>query len=256
MTEEVKAAAQEPNPEEIDVSSLPDQLPTEDVRGLKSAFEKLKKELSALKEKARAAEQYQKALDNISPEEAAKLKESIEKQRQLEEEIARIRSETESTLRRDFETQLAALSQRAQEEAQRRQELEKRVTIERYFNRSGGRSGEFDTFYQTIANRLEYDPQTGSVTRILDSNGKPIYENGKPITPEEFMIKARQGHFGAMLQSAFEPYNKSSGAGLPSGVAGSDGVVYYHPDQINEILKADPYGAPAKIAKGLIQFKR
>lgn len=254
MTEE-QQLPQEIDPTELDVSQLPDEMPTENVKNLKSAFEKLKKELNVLKEKARAAEQYQKALDNISPEEAAKLKETLEKQRQLEEEIARIRSETESNLRRDFEMQLAALSQQAQEEARRRQELEKRVTVERFFSKSGGRSSEFDLFYRTISDRIEYDPQTGAITRVLDNNGKPIYENGKPITPEEFMLKARQGHYGSMLQSAFEPFNKSSGAGLPSGVAGSDGVVYYHPSQLNELIKADPIGAPEKIAKGLIRFK-
>jgi hypothetical protein len=236
------------------VDSLPDTLPTEDVRGLKSTLQKLKKELAEMRMQAKLAERYRQALDNISPEEAERLKAELQSQKQLEEELLRVRSEVEQKIRSEYDQQLAATSAKLEAEAKARQELEKRVAIERVFNGSGGKGGEFDVFYTLIANRVEYDPESRQVTRVLDDSGKPMYHDGKPISLEEFMALARQGRCGSVLQAAFAPYNQATGAGVPSGTIGGDGVLYLRPNQLADFIKGDPLGAPEKIRKGIVKF--
>lgn len=235
---------------EINVSTMPDQLPTEDVKGLKSAYQKVVEERNQLKAIATKMQQLEAIVGTLAPDELKKLKEAENQRQELESRMAQMTSQIESNLKTTYEQQLNQVREETKREKDARIKLEKRNEIVSLFAKFNGKGEELENFLALAAETFEYDPEQKAIARILDK-GKPVFDDGQPISPDKWMetLRAKGGAYSA----CFDATNKSSGGGFVTGVSSAGGTQIYPASKMNEVYASDP-DAPRKVRQGLIKF--
>ncbi|MDG2990736.1 hypothetical protein L3556_07295 [Candidatus Synechococcus calcipolaris G9] len=111
----------------------------------------------------------------------------------------------------------------------------KNLLLKDHFREMGGDPEQFADWSRAVDRHFE-----------IDGVGDLVAVGGKPA--KSAIAELRQT--SNLIDSPFQKQQKQSG-----GETGSDGVTYYHHDQLNEIIKADPIGAPQKIREGKIKFR-
>ncbi|MDG2992114.1 hypothetical protein L3556_14415 [Candidatus Synechococcus calcipolaris G9] len=111
----------------------------------------------------------------------------------------------------------------------------KNLLLKDHFREMGGDPDSFQDWSRAVDKHFEID----GVGDLTTTSGKPI---------NAAIAELRQT--SNLIDSPFQKQQKQSG-----GELAADGVTYYHHSQLNEIIKADPYGAPQKIREGKIKFR-
>jgi hypothetical protein len=218
---DIPAIADMPDDEfEAFIEKMPEQIAGESVSGLKSALVKEREERKRQEQLVRQYEQYG------DPEAIKQLKAKIENQEKFENEVRAASSAKLAELKQSYEPIIKA-ERDAREAAERKfNELHKKSAVERWYNRKevSGLPSEFENFYALTKDRFNFNPETGGFEEVYDADGKVIYVDGKVADPSELMLKIRKGEEGYSLAGCFQPFNKSSGGGMPStGSAGNRG---------------------------------
>ena len=248
MPEELNNApeqGQQPSAEQdIDLSNIPDNLPTEDVRGLKSAFEKLKaqnaelkrlKEFEGLLEQGLSADQIKSQMETIKRQQELE----SENEKRIAELKARFETEKEAELR-EYQNRLA----KYQEDIAAR---DRRESIDSIFAAGGAIATKSNIDAQSrreyIASYLEFN-EDNQVVGFKDADGKKLFvsdPNGpkgsvKDATVEDFVFKAQKGDYGPVLQAMFPPRNKAAGSQLPSFSSGdANGYIPLTPQDVQRM---------------------
>ncbi len=222
---------QQPSAAELDVSSIPDQLPTEDVRGLKSTLEKLKAqvtELKGLQPKAQLIDQITQqgiSTDEL-PARIAALKEQQKSEELLQQREAEIKAQAKAEqeqLQQRYQGEISKLTD--QINAQTR-----RVQLEGVLGRAGGNVADYTDFAAIASRYIEFGDDQ-AISSFKDVDGSTLYVDDekqvgkvRAATVDDFIIKAKSGAYGKALQSILPAINQSSGAGLPNSSGGSSGT--------------------------------
>lgn len=196
------------------------------------------------------------ALENFKSAEEKRQAAKIESDRQL----AQVRSELEGQykpqleqLSKQLESQKQLLTQKLQSDALRRLH-------------SANQGTEFEEFYAMLNTKFRIQFEESGVdfngipdykiSRIVNKDGTPLFgDGGKEMTPDDVMLKIRQGHYGQAIASAFQPWNQSNGGILPKQMASSNGVVRYPRSAIPQLQANDRDGSFAKqVRDGKIEF--
>lgn len=261
-TEEIKEVEQQ-TILEPDVEAIPDKVPVEDVKGLKSTLIKYKERANAAEEAAKAQADrlaaLEKTIEKINPEEYERLKTAEAESAKLRDEMAKLSTTLREELKREYDAR-AEIDQKAKIQAEEKFiELNRRSDTNRYFNEAGGIGKHFTSFDRLIRDHLEY-AEDGTVKRVLDANKTPIYvtdeknKKAREITAIEFFLECRQGKHGPILQNCFEPYNKASGSGFGAGVKGDDGVIYLPKSEMSEFMSGG--GDPARAKENTLLVRQ
>ena len=229
---------------EIDLSSVPDQLPTEDVKGLKSAFEKQKQATQSAKKQL---DDLRSMLNNKSPEEIQSALKELQEAREREEQLQLLRAEAETQVKKDREE--LELRHRKEITALKTQlaDKERSDVYMRLFTENGGVQNEWDTFNLVASRYWDYDPEKKAIIRFKKPDGTTLFaESGdgvKEATAKDFVLEIQNGTYGNALSQCFAPLNQSSGSGLPTtGTYGSEQylIFYSHSDYEKAVTSKDP----------------
>lgn len=229
------------DPETLDLSGIPDELPVEDVKGLKSTLEKLKAQLAELKPlKAKASILDELTTQGIDPSQIpAKLAE-LQRQQQTKEEverqIAQIRAQetaAQEEQRQVYEGQIAKLAAEIQAN-QKQKALESVLAI------AGGSASDYNDFSSIASRFIEFD-ESQQIKNFKDVDGKTLYVNDpsdvgkvRPATAYDFVVEVKKGKYGRALQAIVPALNQSAGSGIPSGPGiGGDGILRLTQAELN-----------------------
>lgn len=236
------------SPESLDVSQIPDELPKENVAGLKSAFEKIKAQLNELKPlKAKSDILDQLTTQGISPDQIpAKLAElkrqevtAQEVERQIAQVQAREAAEREQ-LTQAYQSEIAKLNDTIQK-SRRKEAYESVLSI------AGGSAADYEDFSSIASRFIEFDENQG-IKSFKAPDGKTLYVNDdtvvgkvKPATAYDFVLKIKKGDYGRALQAIVPALNQATGSGLPSSVGiGGDGVLRITQAELNNMGQWPP----------------
>ena len=211
-------------------------------------------------------EQYRQMisiLETSDPEALKKLKQDHENAKELETKLNQQISEAEGRLKQQYEPKIQELTQQLELKAQALTTRLQNETLQETYLKNGGE--DFASFKALLNSRFKVEYQEAGtdsngfpkyeIKSILNADGTPEYIDGKEATPDDIMLRARQGVYGKAFQSVFKEFNLSSGGGLPSGNVGANGVLRYPRAKQAQLLAGDYDGTiAAKIAKGEIEF--
>lgn len=232
MSDSVTAPEQEQqskaaDPLSIDTSTIPDEIPTEDVKGLKSAFEKLKAQVTELKGlQPKAALVDELSSKGINPQDLpAKILALQEQQKaqdlleqKLAEERARAKAEQEQ-ISQQYQGKISELTQELNSQL-------RRTELESVLGKAGGNVTDYNDFAAIAGRYIEFGDDQ-QIAGFKAPDGSTLYVDDekqvgkvRAATVQDFILKAKSGEYGKALQSILPAVNQSSGAGLP----GSYGV--------------------------------
>jgi hypothetical protein len=225
----------DPDPEPTtDPSTTPAPTPPnppepEDVSGLKSA---LAKERAAREQQEKQLKALEAAFGDLDPVKLKEMRDTLEKQRQLEDTLNKQRIEAEKRHEIEMAERTAALSQERQRLAGELAELQQRQRIQEEFIKLDGDKNAFEDFYRAIKDELQLD-ESGEY-RIV-RNGKTLYldaehkwadkdpnnsRRGQPFGLTDLMEESRMGH----RRRFFNNTNRASGSGTLGGAVGGNNV--------------------------------
>jgi hypothetical protein len=169
------------------------------------------------KQALQESNQYKASLGELSPERLAEINEAMDRSAKWEAELSRVRGETARVKDEEYSTQVRELESQVKASRENLYTLEKRLAIQDWFDKDEvkGRAAELQNLIQLAGDRFEYDVEKKKIVKVLDLNGKEMFVNGNPATPQDLMLEMRQGKYGSALAGCFIPYNQSSGGGLP-----------------------------------------
>ena len=248
---------------ELKAPTPPSEEPKDDLSGLKNKnFELIgeqKRLKQSLAEREALLQKVTDVLGTVDPESLAALKASQEREKEaaarMESEISKAAAEVE----RKYGEQISQLAKQLNDKEQFILGKAKEEALSQVFQESGGL--EFDFFKACLATRfsVEYAEEangngvpTYRVESIKDKSGKTILIDGEIAKPEQVLDKMRRGEFGQPLSALFVQ-NRSTGAGLPNGVANGKGVVTYKRSQQAVILQQP--GMAARMIAGEVVFE-
>jgi hypothetical protein len=230
---------------DLDLSQVPDVVPVEDVKGLKSALSKIKEQSAA--DKARADQvtarlkELEKTLEKINPDEYTRLKAEEQETIKLREEMAKQRLTIENEFKTQYETLLEKERTARTESDQKYLAITKKENLYKPFAEAGGLAKYFPDFQRLVESYVVFGDD-GSIQRVVDKNGTPQYvtderdKKAREMTPTEFAMECRQGKHGPILKECFELYNKASGSGFNSGTKSGDGFVYLPKSEMSDFM--------------------
>lgn len=223
MADELNTApetAQQPSADsqDIDINSIPDQLPTEDVKGLKSTLEKYKKQVAQLKE-------YETLLNQgLTADQIQSQMQTLKQQQELQEQQERQMAELRAQYDQKHQESISEYNRRLQELQRSMAERDRQDEIKSIFEKGGAIPPKSDLDAQGrreyISHFLEFN-EDNKVVAFRDPNGKKLFVDDKQggvrdATVEDFVFKVQQGEYGEFMQAMFPPQNKASGSGLPA----------------------------------------
>jgi hypothetical protein len=218
----------EVDPLEVDTSTIPDTLPLEDVKGLKSAFDKLKQQLADAKKREEELNAYRTAGSLTEIEE---LRKKLQESASYEEERGKIEHEIRTSIENEYRLLLTSEQQRAKDAHSELERQREETAYKELFMRTGGKMQNYDDFQRLVKGRyLDFDQETGSFVNVRGADGKPLFvtdskaDGARNATAEDFCLKVRKGEITDALRSAFAPYDESSGSGFGTVGGGGSGV--------------------------------
>lgn len=158
---------------------------------------------------------------------AQQLLETFQVNEQLEKFVNSARQQEREAAERALQAQIREATEKATRAETQLQETLRRQAIQDAFNRSGGLGAEFANFYALAGNRLRIE--NNKVVGVLTSDGQPLYKDGKPVDPGEWMAQIRQGQSeSGAIRACFVPWNQSSGGGStpPVGITTGGNEIY------------------------------
>jgi hypothetical protein len=219
----------EPATEPAPTPTPPKPPEPEDVSGLKSA---LAKERAAREQQEKQLKALEAAFGDLDPAKLKEMRDTLEKQRQLEDTLNKQRIEAEKRHEIEMAERTAALSQERQRLASELAELQQRQRIQEEFIKLDGDKNAFEDFYRAIKHELQID-ESGEY-RIV-RNGKTVYldaehkwadkdpnnsRRGQPFGLTDLMEESRMGH----RRRFFNNTNRASGSGTLGGAVGGNNV--------------------------------
>lgn len=241
----------------------PDPAPQNDnLEGLKNKRDELLGEVKEWKNRHNDLDRQLRAvteiLGDISPESLEKLKRSEEDYKRTKTESDRLLSEERAKLVNQYEPQIKDLSSKLE---QQQKLLEQKLQSDALRSLHGANQGKEFPLFCAMLNALfnvEYE-QSGmdgqipqyKTAKINNKDGTPIFIDGKPATPEDIIMKIRQGEYGQAIASCFPDWNQTNGGILPHQTINGNGkTVKTYPRSQKPLLLADPK-LNAEIRKGM-----
>ena len=178
---------------------------------------------------------------------------NFDAQRQLEELQRQYATIGEQRAIEKLNPQLEQLRKQAETFQQDALSLRQRQSFTAHFNAADGKPGEMENFFRLYADRFKWDDSINDFTEFRDAQGNTMLdESGRPLKPVQALLKIRQGTlegFGSMAQSAFVPFNQSSGGGTPASVRRSGGKTVQVYRDMQAVLNANPGVKPTELAR-------
>lgn len=178
---------------------------------------------------AQEANQYRSVLGEYSPERLTEVQEALDRSAKWEAELSRVEGEAKRKKDEEYNQQIKELETKVQIADENLYTLEKRLAIQDWFDKTEvkGLSSELKNLIQLAGHRFEFDKEKKKIVKVLDENGKEMFVNGNPATPQDLMLEMRQGKYGSALAGCFAPYNQGGGGGLP--LTGPNGQPIHNP---------------------------
>ncbi len=224
----------------------------DDLSGLKNKRDELLGEVKEWKTKHSDLDRQLKTvteiLGDISPDSLEKLKRSEEDYKRSKSESDRLLSEERAKLANQYEPQIKDLSSKLE---QQQKLLEQKLQSDALRSLHGANQGKEFPLFCAMLNTLfnvEYE-QSGmegqipqyKTAKINNKDGTPIFIDGKPATPEDIIMKIRQGEYGQAIASCFPDWNQTNGGILPHQTTNGNGkTVKTYPRAQKALMLADP----------------
>lgn len=232
------------DPDSIDVSSIPDSVPKEEVKGLKATLEKLKELNKQLKTKAALVDQL--SSEGVDPSNLPQRLKELKEAQAAQERLDQIKAELEAAHRAKIEELQRKYQEDVSNLTQQIKANDRRHTLEQVLARGGGSMASYDDF-AAIASRylmLNEDQKIVGIKPPPGTEGETLYvEDEKQVgkvrqaTVDDFLIYAKLGKYGPAIQAILPPLNQASGSGLPNKSGLSPGKLVLRRSQLSEMGK-------------------
>lgn len=215
----------DPEPVPPPAATPPNPPPAEDVSGLKSA---LAKERQRAAEFERRMRQLESTLGDLDPERLREMKDALQRQKELEDQIAAREAKLRQEYERDLSERTRALQKERDDQARALAEYQQSQAVERAFIKAGGDPVAFSDFYAAVKGEVVSDESggyrivKGGKTQYLDSKDHSWAQDeedriGQPFNLDDFMqdcIRGTRARF-------FLARNRSTGSGVVGGSGGT-----------------------------------
>lgn len=182
--------------------------------------ETLKRALAAERETAKKVREmesqlgiYTNALGTLDATQAAELKQRIETQKGIDEQVEKIRADVKAEYESQIETLKKTNADTVAAKETQIQNIQREQALTELFSLAG-KPGEYPLFRAVVEKYVEFG-ENNQITKFKNTKGEQLLVKGegdkhKDATAQDFIAQIQIGNFGEGLKATLQPYNKST----------------------------------------------